>query len=216
MNADRMFSRRFLLIAAILTALLCPLLVLGGDREITRWASEIDSLRGVFFRMITQFGDALYPIVLSLLVLLLGKTSWGQGTHLLARWMSRTRQFFKFLLINVVVSGLLTDLLKILFGRSRPKLLFANADYGFHFLQFSAARWSFPSGHSTTAMAIALTLVLYYRRWGLLALVPAILTCLSRVALLQHYPSDVLAGAFVALLTTVVLQEKLFAHEPTL
>lgn len=213
MTIERLFSRRVLLLAGGLAAILCPLLMLGTDRRVALWAREIDALRGPFFRIMNQFGDALYPIVVAVLMLLLARTAWGQGDHPLARWIQQTRRFFKFLLINVVASGLLVNLLKIGFGRSRPKLLFAGGDYGFHFLELSAAHWSFPSGHSNTAMVIGLTLVLFYPRWGWLGLVAALLAGFSRIALLQHYPSDVIGGAFVALLTTVLLRDKFFADK---
>lgn len=213
MRIERLFSRPALLLAGGLTTVLCPLLMLGLDRRVANWARDIDTLRGPFFRVITQFGDALYPIAAALLILLLTRTAWGQGHHPLARWIQQTRQFFKFLLLNVVVSGLLVNLLKIGFGRSRPKLLFAGGDYGFHFLELSAARWSFPSGHSNTAMVIGLTMTLFYKRWGWLALIPALLAGFSRIALLQHYPSDVVAGAFVALLTTVLIKDQVFVDK---
>lgn len=63
---------------------------------------------------------------------------------------------------------------------------------------------SFPSGHSTTAFAIAFTVLLSTwngpRRWcGWLALAYALGIGLSRVYVGVHYPTDVLAGAGLAL-----------------
>jgi membrane-associated phospholipid phosphatase len=55
---------------------------------------------------------------------------------------------------------------------------------------------SFPSGHTTTAFAIATTLAINYRKWYII--VPAYVWAgaigYSRMRLGVHYPSDVLAG----------------------
>lgn len=57
--------------------------------------------------------------------------------------------------------------------------------------------FSFPSGHSTASMAAMCALVFSgdRRRWGLLAF--PLLMALSRLYLVVHYPTDVLAGLLV-------------------
>src|SRR4029077_18525753 len=51
-----------------------------------------------------------------------------------------------FLFAAVAASGLAVDLLKVIFGRTRPKLLFAAGNYDFSWLGLAADHWSFPSG----------------------------------------------------------------------
>ncbi len=64
------------------------------------------------------------------------------------------------------------------------------------------ADYSFPSDHTTFAVALAVGLWLVSRRLGIIAAVLALLEAFSRVYLGQHYPHDVLAGA---VLSTAVL-----------
>ncbi len=76
----------------------------------------------------------------------------------------------------------------------------------------AAAGWSFPSGHSTSAAAAGLIVIiagwpLLHRRWSRAALVTvaagwAVAVGVSRVALVVHWPSDVL-GAWLLTLTVV-------------
>jgi membrane-associated phospholipid phosphatase len=62
--------------------------------------------------------------------------------------------------------------------------------------------YSFPSDHTTFAVALAVGLWLVRRELGIIAVVLAAVEAYSRVYLGQHYPHDVLAGA---VLGTVVL-----------
>jgi undecaprenyl-diphosphatase len=58
---------------------------------------------------------------------------------------------------------------------------------------------SFPSGHTSTAFAVATSLSIQYKKWYVVA--PAYLWAssvgYSRLYLGEHYPSDVLAGAAI-------------------
>ena len=54
---------------------------------------------------------------------------------------------------------------------------------------------SFPSDHATAAFAIAVAVLFFDRRIGVVFLGAAAAIALSRVLLGMHYPSDVIAGA---------------------
>lgn len=190
-------------IGTVMVLLSCALLFLQFDRRVLSSFLALEPPLSRIFYAITQAGDALYSLVPALAVILLG--SWRLRRQL----PPATRQFWQcwraraiFLFWAVASSGLLTDLIKFLGGRPRPEKWLTENLYGFYLFETSAKMQSFPSGHSNTAAAIGLTLwYIWPKSWPLgLALTLAVMT--SRVALLKHFPSDTLAGAWLAVVTT--------------
>jgi membrane-associated phospholipid phosphatase len=66
-------------------------------------------------------------------------------------------------------------------------------EYGFQFQ-------SFPSGHSATAVGLAIALAALYPRGRWLFALFALLACLQRLQSQAHFPSDILAGAAIGCL----------------
>jgi undecaprenyl-diphosphatase len=61
-------------------------------------------------------------------------------------------------------------------------------------------RYSFPSGHSITSFAIALSVGMFYPGLQIVLLVVATLIAASRIILGMHFLSDVLAGSTIGIL----------------
>lgn len=165
------------------------------DQPLARAFHEASpGLRAVFAR-ITQLGEGgLYLVPLGLVLL---AALWRRRAAL--AW--RTAYVFA----AIAVSGLIGDVIKPVFGRARPELLFAQNLFGFTWVGPHADRWSFPSGHSTTVMALAVSLyVIYPPAWPAYAML-ALAVMASRVIIDAHYLSDVIAGAYLGLVTAWAL-----------
>lgn len=111
-----------------------------------------------------------------------------------------------FVFAAVAVSGVLADLLKVLLGRARPKLLFHDNVYGFAFLHLRSEMQSFPSGHATTAAALAVALAILFPRYRVAFLIIGLLLAATRVIVAAHFLSDVLFSLVLGSLTVLVLK----------
>ena len=102
------------------------------------------------------------------------------------------------LLTTFVLAFILIKSLKYGIGRVRP---FDSYNYLEKLVDISTP--SFPSGHTLESAAIATSIVLLFRNKFLLAfaILWAILVALSRMILGVHYPSDVIAGIMIGVLS---------------
>ncbi len=104
-------------------------------------------------------------------------------------------------LVVLVVSHLLAQVVKRLAIRPRPRL-----PIGIESLVQAPDRFSFPSGHATAGLAVALPLAA-----SLPPMLAAPIVCLgvmiglSRCYLGIHYPGDVIVGWFLAVMTWIAV-----------
>lgn len=108
-------------------------------------------------------------------------------------------------LIALAVAGILVGPLKPVVGRIRPGPAIAIQE-GKTVLLSPSARHSFPSGDAAAAFAAAVTLAyMVKRQWKVFALLlGASAIAALRVLSLNHYPSDVLAGAAIGVFAGMV------------
>ncbi len=109
-----------------------------------------------------------------------------------------------FIFTSIAFSGLITLLLKNIFGRVRPNFYDGiNLWQSFPF-QGEYDFLSFPSGHSTTAGAIAMIIYLFAPKVTPIAILFAVWIAISRLGVGAHYPADVIAGLAVGAIFTWV------------
>lgn len=138
----------------------------------------------LFFSKFTFLGDGLFVVILAVILF----------------FTSKTQRLSILILISYIVSGLLAQLLKHSFNAPRPKVFFKPEEYQ-HFIDgvSIANRESFPSGHTTSAFALAFILAYSTNKksFQIILLLLAIAAGYSRIYLGQHFLTDVLFGAFL-------------------
>lgn len=112
------------------------------------------------------------------------------------------KRFFLLLLLAlsaVIARGILTEVIRFFYERPRP----------FEFLQisplFSKESFSFPSGHIAFLFALSFIVFFFHRRWGVVFLALSLLVGIARVVAGVHFPSDILGGIIVALLSSGIV-----------
>lgn len=151
-------------------------------------------------KFFTSFGDEAFiiPIVIVAIVLCFFK---------------KTRKYGFSIIVAVIIGTLVTNVaVKPAVMRIRPyNTLQGNADYWSWYIgagALSESDYSFPSGHTTGAFEIATALFLCFKsdKKKIAYLFPALALCTmgSRVYLMVHYASDVLAGLVIGVVAGVL------------
>jgi membrane-associated phospholipid phosphatase len=171
----------------------------------------------ILFKKIEFLGDSvtyLVPSGVVVLVTLLYKwrtknNSVTLENTVVQRFFSRVYSPALLIFIAVAATGLLVNIPKYVFARTRPRVLFRDDIYTFEFFKAGSDFTSFPSGHTTTAVTVAVVLGTLFpkARWYFYAI--AALVGIERVLLGSHYPSDVLAGALLGGLGAVFIINRL-------
>jgi undecaprenyl-diphosphatase len=141
-------------------------------------SSQVRLIRDLF-RLVSRLGDGLFWYALMLLILLF------EGSDGLLP------------VLHMALAGLSGTLLyKWLKGKTlRPRPFEVHQDI---FMTGKPLdKFSFPSGHTLHAVVFGLVAINYYPALSFIIMPFVSMVALSRVVLGLHYPSDVLAGAFI-------------------
>lgn len=164
------------------------------------FASIQNSFLTVVAKLFTSFGDQAFIIPMVIL-----------GIGML--FFKRTRKFGLALVFAILVGTILTNvIIKPAVLRIRPYNTLQDVEFYWQAYlgagSLSESDYSFPSGHTTGAfeMAIAVFLVFWSEGKKKIAWVfPALALCTmgSRIYLMVHYPTDVLAGMIVGIVAGI-------------
>ncbi|HCQ48690.1 acid phosphatase [Achromobacter spanius] len=118
------------------------------------------------------------------------------------------------MLSTMAVGGVVVLLLKRSVARARPELFFEKGIYGLG-ESFSRAQQfnSFPSSHTYAAFAVAVVLSILAPRWRVVFLLLAALVAMSRLVNLDHYLSDVMTAAGIAVLVGHLLAPRVLGSQ---
>jgi undecaprenyl-diphosphatase len=194
-----------LLLTAIAAGAIIALMYLADAREIVLMPPRgTASLWPV--RVLTDFGKEAYVLcVLAaalFVVAIMAAALRGTSRSLLLSVGTR----LQFLFFAVLASVLAGETIKWVVGRGRP-FVGGKAD-PFNFAPFAGteAYASLPSSHAVTSFALAFAVSAVWPRARPLMIVYALLIAGSRLVLLAHHPSDVVAGALIGVIGAMAVR----------
>ncbi|MBO42829.1 MAG: hypothetical protein CMM28_03820 [Rhodospirillaceae bacterium] len=210
-SADCAFATNFLylkplLIWSIGVTFLCLLLGFFVDPWLTSWIkAHMSEAHSSVWRTITNFGRAEKYIVICLIAFAVLALLSTRSESAADRCRAGARNSL-YILATLAVSGIAINVMKFILGRQRPRALFENDFYGMIPFNLDHAMSSFPSGHSQTIWAVVTPLIILFPRFSPICIFFGLLIAFSRVALTVHFLSDIIAGAFVAIASAVLLK----------
>lgn len=160
------------------------------------------------FNELTDYGTADWLLVpIGLVLVAIG----ALDSPALSHWSRLVLVAFTvrlgFVFAAIALPGLFVAILKRLIGRARP-FIGGEAD-PFLYLPFA---WrpeyaSLPSGHATNVFAALVAVGLVWPRLRAVMLAYALIIAASRVIVLAHHPSDVIAGALVGAFGALLVRD---------
>ncbi|MGB8743039.1 MAG: phosphatase PAP2 family protein [Xanthobacteraceae bacterium] len=199
--------------ASVATLVVVVISMFALDTAASTWANHEPHWFRDAFEKITNFGLSgwfLFPFgfcVLCLAAIISPALSYMSRGVLLA-----LAARFGFLFLAIGIPGLFVTIVKRLIGRARPYV--GNFDDPFAYRPFiwRSEYASMPSGHSTTAVAAAIAIGAIWPRTRPVMWLYAIIILLSRVFVLAHHPSDVIAGVLTGAVGALLLRRWFAAH----
>jgi len=152
-----------------------------------------------FLSAFTDFGISTFYLISSFLIFILAK-----------KYNQKLSKDALYLFSSVAISGILVIIIKVIFARYRPPKFINEELYGFNWFDVGYIVNSFPSGHSTTAFSVFVSLAMLFPKYRWPFVIFASLIALSRVALGVHYFSDILVGSLLGTLVSLYLYSKFY------
>ena len=177
------------------------------DTAASDWARRRPQWLLDAFEQITNFGLAGWFLVPFGIVLIglaamvssaLSRPSQGTLAALAAR--------FGFLFLAIGAPGLFDTVVKRLIGRARPYVGGHDDPFSYVLFVWRPEYAAMPSGHATTAAAAAIAIGAIWPRARVAMWLYALVIMFSRVVILAHHPSDVIAGALVGAIGALLVR----------
>jgi undecaprenyl-diphosphatase len=157
-------------------------------------------------RILTDFGQSTYVLWLLAAILfviaLVSPRLHGMSRVMLVSFGTRI-QFVFFAVLVPVLGG---EVIKYIVGRGRPFVGGKANPFNFAHFAGTEAYASFPSGHAITSVALAFAISVLWPRLRGVMIIYAVVIIASRLVLLAHHPSDVLAGALIGVVGAMMVR----------
>jgi len=158
------------------------------------------------WRVVTDFGQDEYVLgvlAAAVIVTILIVPLWPEASRSrLLNFATHVQYFF----FAVLTSVLAAQVLKYVVGRGRPFVGGKANAFNFEPFNGTPAYFSMPSAHAVTAFALAFAVAAVWPRLRVPMFIYAVAIAVSRLALLAHHPSDVVAGAVVGLACAMLVR----------
>jgi len=148
-------------------------------------------------RILTDFGKSEYVLSLLAMILLAVAVISPRFEGLRRSLLIGIGTRIQFLFLAVAIPVLAGDVIKGVVGRGRP---FVGGDanaFNFSHFAWTPAYASFPSGHAITSFALAFAVAALWPRTRGVMVAYAVIIAVTRLVLLAHHPSDVVAGGIL-------------------
>lgn len=67
-------------------------------------------------------------------------------------------------------------------------------------------QYSFPSGHASFLFAFSTAIYFHNKKWGIIFFINSAIICVARIMAGVHYPSDIIAGAAVGVISAFLIK----------
>jgi membrane-associated phospholipid phosphatase len=157
-------------------------------------------------RILTDFGKDTYVLWLLAAALI----TIGLVVPL-REGLSRTRLLHlgtqvQYLFLAVLAPALTAELIKWLVGRGRPFVGGKANPFNFAPFNGTEAYSSFPSTHVVTSCALAFAVAAIWPKTRIAMVIYALLIAASRLVLLAHHPSDIVAGGLLGVIGAMTVR----------
>ena len=155
-----------------------------------------------FFINITEVGDSVWFFLLFIVgftfFYFLKKLSSNNQVKINNH--TEFQNFFLFSFVGLIITGIITQIIKHIVGRPRPNYSMESGFYEFDLINFNSYFHSFPSGHASTIFLVAFVFSLLTPKIRYIYFIFASIIAISRVVVGAHYFTDLLGGFIVAII----------------
>jgi membrane-associated phospholipid phosphatase len=160
------------------------------------------------FNRLTDFGTSDWFLVpIGLLLIVIAAAAPPALTHVGRLVLAAFTVRLGFVFAAIALPGLVVTIGKRLIGRARPFVGGEADPFLYRPFIWLPDYASLPSGHATNVFAALIAVGLVWPRWRIPMLIYALIIAASRVIVLAHHPSDVIAGAFAGAFGALMVRD---------